>query len=252
LIESHFQKTLSKASQKADWSKRPLSTTMLHYAVDDVRYLLELADILQGQLSAKSRIPWFLQGCDALRDGVASRPTTPKEDPWRIQGSGKLHGRGLAVLKELWTWRDKIAQERDVPCFRVISNKQILDVAIAVERGVDVHPPAGWRPKWKRDFELILQTVSEGSEDSWPQRLRPKGARLSDAARDQLDRLCQLRETLAAELDLEPALLGGRSVLEGVVATAEGVEDLLPWQREVLGDHLVKAREALGFVITEA
>lgn len=252
LIESHFQKTLSKASQKADWSKRPLSTTMLHYAVDDVRYLLELADILQGQLGAKARIPWFLQGCDALRDGVASRPTTPKEDPWRIQGSGKLHGRGLAVLKELWTWRDKIAQERDVPCFRVISNKQILDVAIAVERGVDVHPPAGWRPKWKRDFELILQTVSEGSEESWPQRLRPKGARLSDAARDQLDRLCQLRETLAAELDLEPALLGGRSVLEGVVATAEGVEDLLPWQREVLGDHLVKAREALGFVITEA
>lgn len=248
LIEMHFQKTLSKASQKADWSKRPLSTTMLHYAVDDVRYLLELADILQAQLSEKSRISWFLQGCDALRDGVANRSTAPKEDPWRIQGSGKLHGKGLAVLKELWSWRDKIAQERDVPCFRVISNKQILDVAIAIERGVTVNPPAGWRPKWKRDFELILQSVAEGNESSWPQRLRPKGARLSDLAREQLERLCQLRESLAGALGLEPALLGGRSLLEGVVATPEGVEDLLPWQREVLGEHLVKAREALGFV----
>lgn len=247
LIEIHFQKTLSKASQKADWSKRPLSATMLHYAVDDVRYLLELADILQAQLTAKSRVSWFLQGCNALRDGVASRSTAPKEDPWRIQGSGKLHGKGLAVLKELWSWRDKIAQERDVPCFRVISNKQILDVAIAVERGVIVHPPAGWRPKWKRDFELILQGVVEGSDSSWPHRLRPKGGRLSDLAREQLERLCQLRESLARDLDLEPALLGGRSLLEGVVASSEGVDDLLPWQREVLGDHLVKAREALGF-----
>lgn len=247
LIENHFQKTLSKASQKADWSKRPLSTTMLHYAVDDVRYLLELADILLDQLSSKTRVDWFLQGCTALRDGVASRSTAPKEDPWRIQGSGKLHGKGLAVLKELWNWRDKIAEERDVPCFRVISNKQILDVAIAVERGVAVHPPAGWRPKWKRDFELIVQGIAEGNESAWPQRLRPKGARLSDLAREQLERLCQVRETLAGSLDLEPALLGGRSLLEGVVASAEGVEDLLPWQREVLGDHLISARTALGF-----
>ena len=250
LIETHFQKVLSKASQKADWSKRPLSSTMLHYAVDDVRYLLELADILQSQLNAKSRFPWFLQGCNSLRDGVAGRSTAPKEDPWRIQGSGKLHGKGLAILKELWLWRDKIAQERDVPCFRVISNKQILDVAIAMERDVPVHPPAGWRPKWKRDFEEILQAIAEGSEDSWPQRLRPKGARLSELAREQLETLCHLRESLARGLDIEPALLGGRSLLEAVVAAPDGVQDLLPWQREVLGDHLVKAREALGFSVS--
>ena len=247
LIENHFGKTLSKASQKADWSKRPLPETMLHYAVDDVRYLLTLADILQGHLQDKERTDWFLQSCDALRASVANRSTAPREDPWRLQGSGKLHPKGLMVLKELWSWRERVAQERDVPCFRIISNKQLIELAIAYERGSAVHPPAGWRPKWKRDFEIILETIAAGDESSWPQRLRLKGARLSDTAREQLDVLCQHRERLAGGLDIEPSLLGGRSLLEIVVASPQGALELLPWQREVLREPLTQIRGVLGF-----
>lgn len=247
LIENHFGKALSKASQKADWSKRPLPETMLHYAVDDVRYLLRLADLLQAQLESKERMEWFMQSCNALRDGVANRSTAPKEDPWRVQGSGKLHPKGLAVLKELWLWREKVAQERDVPCFRIISNKQLLELAIAFERSAPVHPPAGWRPKWKHDFDTILKAIPASEESTWPQRLRLKGARLSDKAREQLDLLCQHRERLANGLDIEPALLGGRSLLEAVVASPEGAGELLPWQRAVLGQPLAEARTLLGF-----
>lgn len=247
LIEKHFEKKVSKASQKADWSKRPLSPTMLSYAVDDVRHLLELADIYQQQLNDKARMTWFHQCCDDLRDGVASRSTAPKEDPWRLQGSGKLHSKGLALIRELWLWREGIAQERDVPCFRVISNKQIIDLATTFEHNGELYPPPGWRPKWKRDFVSILERVKAGPESSWPQRLRASGARLSDNARDQLDKLCQHRERVAAQLDIEPSLLGARAALEQVVGRPEGIEELLPWQREVLGEKLALARKSLGF-----
>jgi len=251
LIEKHFGKTLSKASQKADWSRRPLPSTMLHYAVDDVRYLLALADLLVDQLKALSRVDWFEESCAHLRGHVVGRSTEPKEDPWRVQGSGKLHPKGLAVLRDLWIWRDGIAKERDVPCFRIISNKQILEVAITVERGSPVAPPAGWRPKWKRDFETILQAISDGDQADWPKRVRPSGARMSDEARAQLDVLCGERERLARKLDLEPALLGARGTLEEVVAGPEGVSELLRWQVDVFGESLQKSREALGFGAAE-
>lgn len=247
LIETHFGQKLSKASQKADWSRRPLPATMLHYAVDDVRYLLELADRLAAQLESKGRTGWFVESCDDLRAAVAARTVQPKEDPWRVQGSGKLGRKGLALLKNLWTWRESIAKERDAPCFRIISNKQLLDIAIAYEAGEQVLPPAGWRPKWKRDFELALEAVNQANEDSWPRHLRPKGNRLSEAARTQLDKLCEVREMRARDLDLEPSLLGARSTLEEVVGSPAGIDELLAWQRNVLGQPLEMARKALGF-----
>jgi ribonuclease D len=220
---------------------------MLSYAVDDVRHLLEIADHYQDQLRSKNRMHWFVQSCDDLRDGVAARSTEPKEDPWRLQGSGKLHPKGLALMRGLWLWREGIAEERDVPCFRIISNKQIIEVATMFEHGDMPHPPGGWRPKWKRDFEMIIEQVLATPEAEWPQRVKFTGSRMSQTARDQLDLLCQHRETLGHSLDLEPSLLGARASLELVVNDPEGIKDLLPWQCEVLGDLLVKTRQALGF-----
>lgn len=248
LIESYFDKTLSKASQKADWSKRPLPSVMLHYAVDDVRYLLKLADILQSALDEKKRRPWFVESCASLRATVAGRSTQPKEEPWRVQGSGKLHRKGLAFLRDLWHWRDAIARERDVPCFRIISNKQLIDSAIALEADEQVYPPAGWRPKWKKDFEAILQSIRDGVNlHSWPERLRPKGTRLSDLARDHLEKLCQAREVVAKDLDIEPSLVGARGTLEQVVGLPEGIGELLEWQKALFGPALLQARKELGF-----
>ncbi|MDB6073729.1 MAG: hypothetical protein JWO89_1369 [Verrucomicrobiaceae bacterium] len=247
LVETHFQQTLSKASQKADWSRRPLSSVMLHYAVDDVRYLLELADKFQHMLEEKKRMPWFVQSCEALCAGVLARSTEPKEDRWKVQGSGKLHPRGLAVLKGLWEWRETIAQERDVPCFRIMSNKQLLDVSIAFDHGQSLSPPAGWRPRWKKEYNDVHEAVQASDPETWPQRVRLHSGRMSDKAREQLDKLCAAREQLATALELEPSLLGSRGTLEQVVAKAEGIEELMPWQRDVMAGPLGDARSLLGF-----
>ncbi|MDB6140499.1 MAG: hypothetical protein JWO94_3571, partial [Verrucomicrobiaceae bacterium] len=247
LVEVHFQQTLSKASQKADWSRRPLSSTMLHYAVDDVRYLLELADRLQKVLEEKKRMPWFVQSCEALCAGVLGRSTEPKEDRWKVQGSGRLQPRGLALLKGLWEWREIIAQERDVPCFRIMSNKQLLDVALSFDHGQSLQPPGGWRPRWKKEYLDVHEAVLGSDPSSWPQRVRLHSGRMSDKAREQLDKLCAARERAADTLELEPSLLGSRGTLEQVVARAEGIEELMPWQRAVMAEPLGEARSVLGF-----
>ncbi|MBL9118244.1 MAG: HRDC domain-containing protein [Verrucomicrobiaceae bacterium] len=247
LVEQHFGKTLSKASQKADWSRRPLPPVMLSYAVDDVRYLLPLADKLIGQLEILNRLPWFQQSCDALRKSVTERTAVIREEPWRVQGSGRLHPRGLAALKALWEWRDTVAMGRDIPCFRVMSNKQLVEVALALEAGRELPPPNGWRPRWKQEYRQVVEGVLASPESSWPKRQRNHGGRLTEKARLLLDKLCGEREKSAAELELEPSLLGSKSVLEQIVSQPEAISELMAWQYDVLRGPIDAARDELGF-----
>src|SRR5436190_9863139 len=46
LIKKYFGVELAKASQKANWARRPLPTQMLDCAVKDTHYLLEIVAIL--------------------------------------------------------------------------------------------------------------------------------------------------------------------------------------------------------------
>jgi ribonuclease D len=229
---------LSKASQKADWSRRPLPDVMLRYAVDDVRYLLFIADRLLGELRAQNREEWFVESCLDLQADVAERLVAPKEEPWRVQGSGRLQPRGLAFLREAWIWRESIAEERDLPCFRVMSNKQMLAFAEDFERGVEVSAPAGWRPRWKKAFsEVIKEALALPIGECPPRMKRPK-SRFGEEERALVDRLCGARDQVANGLEIESSLLGSRGTLEQVVAakSAEGL--MMGWQKELMKEPL--------------
>jgi ribonuclease D len=237
LVHSVFSIELSKASQKADWSRRPLPVHMLDYAVDDVRYLIPLAEHLMKLLREKNRVEWFEQSCRELQKDVAERAMEPKEDPWRVQGSGRLHPKGLAVLKAMWEWREGIARERDIPCYRVMSNKQMVAFAELFEAGGVMNPPNGWRPRWKKEFHDLVAAVFRAGQANWPQRVKKPKARLSEAQRDLIDQLCVHRDRVAATLDIESSLLGSRGTLESLVISGE--ESLLmDWQKQQLGEAL--------------
>ncbi|MBE2284856.1 MAG: HRDC domain-containing protein [Prosthecobacter sp.] len=238
LVKNVFDLELCKASQKADWSRRPLPPNMLSYAVDDVRYLLPIADKFVAELREKGRESWFHQSCSALQEDVAARDTAAREDPWRVQGCGRLHPRGLALLKGLWEWREGIAKERDLPCFKIMSNKQMTAYAEQFEAGHPLNPPNGWRPRWKKEFHDIVVAVTSSDPASWPARPKKTKGRLSDAQRDQIDKLCAYRETVAQKLEIEPSLLGSRGTIEELVIHGNPELHLMNWQQELLSAGL--------------
>lgn len=121
LVEHFHGVTLSKSSQKADWARRPLSPTMVTYALNDVNYMLDMADKLMTALREKGRVGWFEEICRHSMERARERYLTGHPDPWRIQGSGKLNRKGLAALRELWAWRDSEAKSWDRPSFMVLS-----------------------------------------------------------------------------------------------------------------------------------
>ena len=95
LVAKHFGVKLSKASQKANWALRPLSNQMIEYAINDTKYLLPLAEILEAELLRLNRWEWFAESCERMIASAGEPRERDESKAWRVPGScGSLaHGR---------------------------------------------------------------------------------------------------------------------------------------------------------------
>ena len=127
LVETVLGFTMLKEHSAADWSTRPLPDAWLEYAALDVEVLVELRDALADELVAAEKETWARQEFDWLRGFEAPVRT----DAWRrTSGMHRVRGRrGLAAVRELWTERDRIAQQRDVTPSRIIPDAAIVAAA---------------------------------------------------------------------------------------------------------------------------
>jgi ribonuclease D len=128
MVESMLGFGLEKSHSAADWSTRPLPVEWLRYAALDVEVLIELRNVLASRLTEEGKIEWALQEFAAV---LAAEPHPPRTDPWRrTSGIHRVRNRrGLAVVRELWLERDRIAQHRDVSPGRVLPDSAIIEAA---------------------------------------------------------------------------------------------------------------------------
>lgn len=235
LVQHYFGIELSKSSQKADWGKRPLSPKMIEYALNDVRYLLEMGRKIVGELKERGRLDWFEESCEAARLKVLERDDS-KEEVWRVQGSGKLGRKGLAFLQALWHWRDEEAKSWDRPSFMVAPNRQLLEWSTELSMGRSVTLPSHFRGDRVKRFREALAPIGSLQEADFPERPQGKRRKRDRDFDAKLDRLLKLRDTEAAALDIEGSLIAARATLESLAADEVAPEDvLLKWQRERLG-----------------
>jgi ribonuclease D len=128
LVEEVLGFHLEKGHSAADWSARPLREELLRYAALDVEVLIELRDALADELAAQGKTEWARQEFAAV---LAARPAPARPDPWRrTSGIHRVQSRrGLAVVRELWTARDRIAQRADLSPHRVLLDTAIVEAA---------------------------------------------------------------------------------------------------------------------------
>ena len=235
LVSHYFQIELSKSSQKADWGKRPLSGKMVEYALNDVRYLLEMGDMILAGLREKDRLEWFEESCIAARTKVMERDDS-REESWRIKGSGRLDPCGLAWLRALWHWRDKEAETWDRPSFMVVPNREMLEWATKLAAGGKVRLPRHYRSERLKRFSQMTEEVRSMPESEWPKRPEKIRRKRDKSLEKMVNAFLKTRDARAAELDIDPSLIAARAMLEAIAwgdTTPE--ESLLGWQRECLG-----------------
>ncbi|MCI3933656.1 ribonuclease D [Streptomyces sp. AN091965] len=135
MVESVLGYVLEKGHSAVDWSTRPLPEPWLRYAALDVELLVDLRDALEKELDRQGKLDWARQEFDAI---AGAPPAPPRKDPWRrTSGMHKVRRRRqMAVVRELWTARDRIAQRRDVSPGKVLSDGAIVEAALALPANV--------------------------------------------------------------------------------------------------------------------
>ncbi|WP_018656725.1 ribonuclease D [Actinomadura flavalba] len=128
MVENVLGYTLEKGHSAADWSTRPLPEDWLRYAALDVELLVELRDALYERLVEDGKLDWALEEFAAI---LTTPPKAPRSDPWRrTSGIHRVRNRrALAIVREMWEARDRIAQERDLSPGRVLQDSAIIELA---------------------------------------------------------------------------------------------------------------------------
>ena len=245
LVEQFCGKTLEKGSQKADWSRRPLSQEMIDYAVQDTEFLEPLMEMLGQQLDDKGRRAWHEQSCARV---VAASQIVREGDPendWRISGSALLSPEAQAIVKELWHWREHEAEAVDLPVFKVLHGELLLELASWCAANPKV-PPMG-APCWPRRTspgrsDRLIKAIEHGrAAPPIPRPPRPERPPRDRAAELRMDKIRVHRDAIAAELGIDPTVIAPKSILQDIARKPEtAAAELMaenrwcPWQWELL------------------
>ncbi len=235
LVKRYFGLELPKGSQKANWAKRPLPARMAEYAINDVHYLLALAEKLEAELDACERRDWLCQSCRRAIEQAAVARARKQDEFWRVRGSGLIHGRPAAVLRELWQWREREAEMADRPPFHILQNENLLNAAVSVASG-SVPDYKHFSPRRRQAFREAARLGLAVPESDWPVLSRRFGTRPTAEMVRRTEELRQRRDKSAKELGMESSFIAPRGTLEAIAADhARAASLLVPWQRELLG-----------------
>jgi ribonuclease D len=237
LVEKYLAVKLEKGPQKANWAMRPLTERMACYARNDTRYLKPLADQLKAELQASGRLAWQQESCARLiQDSTRQRPTD-LDAIWRVKGSHLLGPSALAILRELWQWREREAVAANKPPFFVISHDALVNIAAAATLSQPIEP---FFPRHisERRVGGLMKAVTHGlslAPDRHPKTLRRITRRPSEGEKRRFMELQKHRDAHAATLGIDPTLIASRGMLSDLAHDWEKhSSELMTWQRDLL------------------
>lgn len=237
LVEKILGVKLDKGPQKADWARRPLTERMENYARNDTHHLKQLANHLTRDLTEKHRLDWHREWCMRLIT-ECSQPAAENSDTiWRIKGAHVLNRAGLAALRELWQWREDEAIAANRPPFFILAHEKMVALAEAAAQNQPIEPifPRHLSPRRREGIAKAIKAAFLRPPDTFPQILRNRTRRPSEAERKRYHELEERRDTAAHGLDIDATIIASRSVLGDLARDWDKhAPELMKWQRSLL------------------
>jgi len=257
LLQKYFAVTADKRFQRADWSARPLSDAMLDYAAGDTNHLCQLRDILRDQLTAKGRLNWVEEEFVLLEN---TRWTGSTDEPaigyLRLKGAKALDRRSLALLRELFVWREGVASKLDRAGFRVAGNEVLFELAQRPPRTAEAlgRVKGVGRDTLDRRGGDILAAIERGlavPDDLLPKVDRPPRRVIDLEYEARLESLKKARNAIAQRFDLAPGVLCPNGTLEAIahvvpdsIERLSEIREIRKWQVREFGSDLLNAVSA--------
>ena len=243
---------LTKGDRLTDWLQRPLKESQLQYAASDVRYLLELHQVLTERLIKLKRYEWaeaefvtFLEKRQKLID--------PKDAWQRIKEAKHLNKQARGVAQALAEWRELAAQKNDIPNRYIMSDLALVGIAqrkptklsdLKNIRGFD------YAQYQKEKGQHLLKIVEKGLKADPVPSLKSRKKSLPPEMRPAVTLLSAWLSQFATDQNIDPALLGSRSDIEELLRGESDSRLQVGWRHEEVGeqvDNLLKGKSSLSF-----
>ncbi len=123
IVKDYIGLRLNKSETNSDWLKRPLSSSQIKYAQEDVDYLL---DIYKVQLK-------LLKKRELLNDvlNLSTKESRLGQEPFKKLRLKRIKKKLSIREREIFLWREEIAEQENIPpsfVFRNKSFKRLCDI----------------------------------------------------------------------------------------------------------------------------
>ena len=236
---------LDKSSRFTDWSRRPLSDKQLDYALADVTHLRDVYVRLKQSLEKTGRSPWVQEEM-----GVLISPSTYDAKPENAWQRLKLRVKGrksLAVLIELAAWRERLAQQLDVPRGRVLRDDALYDIANQLPASAEalgqLRTLSDGFARSQRAKEIIDVVKAGLARDPKTLPKIERSEALTAEASATLELLKVLLKAAAAEHGVAPRIIADSDDLEQLATSDEAdILALQGWRRTLFGELALKLK----------
>jgi ribonuclease D len=247
LVGKFLGRQLMKGEQRTDWRRRPLTEAQVNYALEDVRYLLPLHERLTQTLTKRRRLKWLEEEMIGWQQQIVE--AQDRKDWRRVSGIGTLNARNLAIVRELWHWRQDEARRMNQPPKRLLRDDLLVEIAkrrsdqpdqILAIRGLQrgdlrrkAHELAA---AVRRGLEAPLERGDRSSQREPPSQLNLLGQLLTPAL-TSICRRAEVAASMAGAASDVRELIAYRFGFGGV--DAEETPALLKgWRAELVGNLL--------------
>jgi ribonuclease D len=244
LVRQIARAQVDKSSRFTDWSRRPLSTAQMAYALADVTHLRRVYEALSARLAETGRAAWVEEELAVLTDPATYR--LDPDDAWTRIRTRSASPRFVAALRELARMRETLAQKRNVPRARILKDDALLELAAN-------------RPHTPEDLgksRLLLREARRGevadgilaaiaaaeavpaAEVPTPSEAAPR----KPGAEALADLLRVLLKARAEAEGVAQRLIASGAELDAIAAGETGVAALHGWRFEVFGRDALRLR----------
>lgn len=250
LIRSLIGATIDKAHRFTDWARRPLSEAQLTYALSDVTHLRDAYAILRKRLEESARLPWVEEEMRSLLDPELY--SVAPADAWRRLKLRAVRPGDIGPIVKLAEWREREAQQRDMPRGRILKDEAIFELARLKPQNPSDLAAARATPQGferSRAAAAILDAVKEGramARAELPEIEKP--VRRTPPPPDVVELLKVLLKRQSEASGVAARLIASMAEIEAIAAGERATPALEGWRRDVFGataERLLKGEVAL-------
>lgn len=225
LLADQLGINLAKAETRSNWLQRPLSSEQVEYALDDIRHLPELCDILRARATELGNGNALDEEMLTFDDPAIYADAQPETIFTRFRTS-RMHPQQQALLYALTVWREEEAKRRDRPRGHIMQNGDMMAIALHTPadnaaldgvRGLARNTLQRHRPAILDAIEVAKQLALETLPGT-----NTNTERLSSETKKRIQERQKAVAAIATQAGIDPALVGTKADITALVRFEAG------------------------------